>query len=36
VPVRGISIDADWTALRFRQVEYIKSMTRTFNLPKQL
>lgn len=36
VPVRAISIDADWTALRFRQVEYIKSMTRTFNLPKQL
>jgi len=31
VPVRSVSIDEDWTALRFRRVEYIKSMTRTFN-----
>ena len=30
-PVRSVSIDADWTALRFRRVEYIKSMTRTFH-----
>lgn len=30
VPVRAVSIDEDWTALRFRRVEYIKSMTRTF------
>jgi len=27
-PVRQIAIDADWTALRFRQVEHIKSLTR--------
>jgi len=31
VPVRSVSIDENWTALRFRRVEYIKSMTRTFN-----
>jgi hypothetical protein len=27
-PVRQIAIDADWSALRFRRVAYIKSMTR--------
>jgi len=27
-PVRQIAIDADWTALRFRRVEHIKSLTR--------
>ncbi|WP_072016065.1 hypothetical protein [Leptolyngbya sp. KIOST-1] len=27
-PVRQVAIDADWSALRFRRVEYIKSMTR--------
>jgi hypothetical protein len=27
-PVRMIAIDADWSALRFRRVEHIKSMTR--------
>lgn len=26
-PVRQVAIDADWTALRFRRVEYIKKMT---------
>jgi hypothetical protein len=31
VGVRAVAIDADWSALRFRRVEYIKSMTRTFN-----
>jgi hypothetical protein len=29
--VRAVAIDADWSALRFRRVEYIKSMTRRFN-----
>lgn len=33
VPVRAVSIDEDWTALRFRRIEYIKSMTRTFISP---
>jgi hypothetical protein len=27
--VRSIAIDEDWTALRFRRVEYIKAMTRS-------
>lgn len=27
-PVRLVSIDEDWSALRFRRVEYIKKMTR--------
>lgn len=27
-PVRQVSIDKDWSALRFRRVEYIKTMTR--------
>lgn len=29
-PVRQIAIDDDWSALRFRKVEHIKSMTRKF------
>lgn len=29
--VRAVAIDSDWSALRFRRVEYIKLMTRTFN-----
>lgn len=29
-PVRQIAIDDDWSALRFREVEKIKSMTRNF------
>ncbi len=29
-PVRQVAIDADWTALRFRRVEYIKKMVRRF------
>jgi hypothetical protein len=29
--VRAVAIDADWSALRFRRVEYIKLMPRTFN-----
>jgi len=28
LPVRQVSIDADWSALRFRKAEYIKSLTR--------
>ena len=27
-PVRQVSIDEDWSALRFRKVEYIKTITR--------
>lgn len=27
-PVRQVSIDSDWTALRFRKVEHIKSLNR--------
>ena len=27
-PVRMVAIDEDWSALRFRRVEYIKTMTR--------
>ncbi len=29
-PVRMVAIDADWSALRFRRVEFIKKMTRSF------
>jgi hypothetical protein len=28
-PVRQVAIDADWSALRFRRVEYIKKLTRS-------
>lgn len=28
-PVRQVAIDKDWSALRFRRVEYIKSLTRS-------
>ena len=28
--VRQVAIDEDWTAMRFRKVEYIKNMTRKF------
>lgn len=27
-PVRSVAIDQDWSALRFRRVEFIKTMTR--------
>jgi len=30
LPVRQISIDEDWSTLRFRKVEFIKSITRKF------
>lgn len=29
-PVRQVAIDADWSALRFRRVGFIKKMTRSF------
>lgn len=29
-PVRQVAIDEDWSALRFRRVEFIKEMTRSF------
>ena len=29
-PVRMVAIDADWSALRFRKVEFVKNMTRSF------
>lgn len=29
-PVRMVAIDEDWSALRFRRVEYIKTMKRSF------
>ncbi len=29
-PVRAVAIDEDWSALRFRRVEHIKKMTRSF------
>lgn len=29
-PVRQVAIDEDWSALRFRRVEFIKKMTRSF------
>lgn len=31
-PVRQVAIDDDWSALRFRRVEHIKTMTRSFAL----
>lgn len=34
-PVRSVAIDEDWTAIRFRRVNYIKTMTRSFALTEQ-
>jgi hypothetical protein len=28
VPVRAVAIDEDWSALRFRKIEFVKSITR--------
>lgn len=28
-PVRSVTIDEDWSAVRFRRIEFIKTMTRT-------
>jgi hypothetical protein len=33
-PVRQVAIDEDWSALRFRRAEYIKTMTRSFAISK--
>lgn len=34
-PVRQVAIDEDWSALRFRRVEHIKTMTRSFAITKE-
>jgi hypothetical protein len=34
-PVRQIAIDEDWSALRFRRVEFIKKMTRSFAMTEE-
>jgi hypothetical protein len=34
-PVRQVAIDEDWSALRFRRVEHIKTMTRAFAMTEQ-
>lgn len=34
-PVRQVAIDEDWSALRFRRVEHIKKMTRSFAITKE-
>lgn len=31
-PVRQVAIDEDWSALRFRKVEFIKTLTRNANM----
>lgn len=33
--VRQIALDEDWSALRFRKIEFIKKMTRSFSTKKQ-
>jgi hypothetical protein len=34
-PVRQVVIDADWSALRFRRVGFIKKMTRSFAMTEE-
>jgi hypothetical protein len=34
-PVRMVAVDEDWSALRFRRVEHIKTMTRSFAMTKE-
>jgi hypothetical protein len=34
-PVRQIALNEDWSALRFRRVEYIKKMTRSFAMTEE-
>ncbi len=34
-PVRQVAIDADWSALRFRRVEFIRIMTRSFAMTEE-
>lgn len=34
-PVRAVAVDKDWSALRFRRVEQIKKMTRSFAMSEE-
>ncbi|MBX9782544.1 MAG: hypothetical protein K2X48_04535 [Chitinophagaceae bacterium] len=34
-PVRMVAIDEDWSALRFRRVEFIKTMIRSFAMTEE-
>lgn len=34
-PVKQVAIDEDWSALRFRKVDYIKKMTRSFAISEK-
>ena len=34
-PVRQVAIDDDWSALRFRRVGFIKTMTRSFAMTEE-
>ena len=34
-PVRQVAIDADWSAMRFRRVEHIRTLTRSFAMTEQ-
>jgi hypothetical protein len=34
-PVRQVAIDEDWSALRFRRADFIKSMTRSFAMSEK-
>ncbi len=34
-PVRQVAVDEDWSALRFRRVEFIKTMTRSFAMSEK-
>jgi hypothetical protein len=34
-PVRQVAIDEDWSALRFRKVAFIKTMTRSFAMTEE-
>jgi hypothetical protein len=34
-PVRQVAIDEDWSALRFRKVDFIKTMTRSFAMTEE-
>ncbi len=34
-PVRQVAIDEDWSALRFRRVEFIKKLTRGFAMTEE-
>ena len=34
-PVRQVAINADWSALRFRRVEHIKKLTRSFAMTEE-